>query len=80
VQTVAAGALRGLNDTRMPLLFAAICFWAIGFTLCWGLGFALGYGPTGIWIGLSVGTAVYATLLVLRFWHLASRLSRHESP
>jgi MATE family multidrug resistance protein len=73
VQTVAAGALRGLNDTRMPLLFAAICFWAIGFTACWGLGFTLGYGPTGIWIGLSIGLMVYAVLLIRRFHLLTKR-------
>ena len=73
VQTVAAGALRGLNDTRMTLLYAAICFWAIGFTLCWGLGFALGYGPTGIWIGLSIGLMVYALLLIRRFHRLTKR-------
>jgi len=73
VQTVAAGALRGLNDTRMPLLFAAVCFWAIGFSACWGLGFTLGYGPTGIWIGLSIGLMVYAVLLIRRFHLLTKR-------
>src|SRR5882724_2976084 len=39
IQTVAAGALRGMNDTRMPLLFAAISYWLIGFTSAYGLGF-----------------------------------------
>ena len=73
VQTVAAGALRGLNDTRMPLLFAAICFWAIGFVACYSLGFALGYGAVGIWIGLSIGLAVYALLLIGRFHSLTKR-------
>ena len=73
VQTVAVGALRGLNDTRMPLLFAAICFWLIGFSACWGLGFTLGYGPAGIWIGLSIGLMVYAVLLIRRFHSLTRR-------
>jgi MATE family multidrug resistance protein len=73
VQTVAVGALRGLNDTRMPLLFSAICFWAIGFTACYVLGFTLGYGAAGIWIGLSLGLAVYALLLIWRFHALTSR-------
>jgi MATE family multidrug resistance protein len=73
VQTVAVGALRGLNDTRMPLLFAAICFWLIGFSACWGLGFTLGYGPAGIWIGLSIGLMVYAILLIRRFHSLTRR-------
>jgi multidrug resistance protein, MATE family len=73
VQTVAAGALRGLNDTRMPLLFAAICFWAIGFAACYILGFTLGWGATGIWIGLSVSVMLYAALLVWRFHALTKR-------
>jgi MATE family multidrug resistance protein len=73
VQTVAAGALRGLNDTRMPLLFSAICFWAIGFTACYVLGFTLGLGAAGIWIGLSLGLAIYALLLIWRFHALTSR-------
>jgi len=73
VQTVAVGALRGLNDTRMPLLFAAICFWLIGFTACWGLGFTAGLGPAGIWIGLSIGLMVYAILLIRRFHALTRR-------
>ena len=72
VQTVAAGALRGLNDTRMPLAFAAVSFWAIGFVSSYGLGFPLGFGVVGIWIGLSVGLAVYAVLLVWRFHHLTA--------
>lgn len=72
VQTVAAGALRGLNDTRIPLLFAAVCFWAIGFTVCYALGFPMGLGAVGIWSGLSVGLAIYAFLLIARF-HLLTR-------
>jgi len=73
VQTVAAGALRGLSDTRMPLLFSAICFWAIGFTACYVLGFTLGLSAAGIWIGLSLGLAIYALLLIWRFHALTSR-------
>ena len=73
IQTIAAGALRGLNDTRMPLLFAAICFWAIGFVACYAFGFTLGYGAVGIWVGLSIGLAVYALLLIWRFHTLTNR-------
>jgi len=73
VQTVAAGALRGLNDTRVPLLFAAICFWAIGFSACYMLGFTLGWGAIGIWIGLSLSAMLYAVLLVWRFHRLTKR-------
>jgi MATE family multidrug resistance protein len=75
IQTVVAGALRGLNDTRVPLLFAAISYWLVGFPAACGLGFQTGLGAIGVWIGLSCGTAVYATLLILRFQTLARRLT-----
>ncbi|WP_029583984.1 MATE family efflux transporter [Bradyrhizobium sp. URHD0069] len=74
IQTVAAGALRGMNDTRVPLLFAAISYWLIGFTSGYGLAFWAGFGAVGVWVGLSCGTAVYAALLILRFRLLANRL------
>jgi MATE family multidrug resistance protein len=80
IQTIAAGALRGLNDTRIPLLFAIFSYWVIGFTCAAALGFRTALGGVGVWIGLSCGTAAYAILLVLRFRLLASRLSSHEGP
>jgi len=74
IQTVAAGALRGLSDTRIPLLLAAISYWLIGFTAAYGLAFWTNLGAIGVWIGLSIGTGIYATLLVLRFRGLTHRL------
>jgi MATE family multidrug resistance protein len=76
IQTVAAGALRGMNDTRIPLLFAAISYWLIGFPAAWGLAFRADLGAIGVWIGLSCGTAVYAVLLISRFRRLAGHLER----
>jgi multidrug resistance protein, MATE family len=76
IQTVAAGALRGMNDTRIPLLFAAISYWMIGFPAAYGLAFRTELGAIGVWIGLSCGTAVYAVLLILRFLRLANHLER----
>jgi multidrug resistance protein, MATE family len=80
LQTIAAGSLRGMNDTRVPLLFAVVSYWLIGFPAACLLGFRTSLGAIGIWIGLSCGTAVYATLLVLRFRRLARRLPWHEGP
>jgi MATE family multidrug resistance protein len=74
IQTVAAGALRGMNDTRVPLLLAAISYWLIGFTTAYGLAFRAELGAIGVWIGLSCGTAVYAVLLIFRFRWLADHL------
>ena len=73
VQTIAAGALRGLNDTRIPLLFAAISYWLVGFTTAVALAFWTDVGAIGVWVGLSCGTAVYAGLLLLRFRLLSQR-------
>jgi len=77
VQTIAAGALRGLNDTRIPMLFAVASFWAIGFVMVYVLAFPLGLGAPGVWIGFTIGLAVYAVLLVWRF-HLLTQ--RHYLP
>ena len=77
VQSIAVGSLRGLKDTRVPLLFAGLGYWAIGFSLSYVLAFRTGLGAIGVWIGLSIGTAVYAALLVLRFRLLAKRLASH---
>jgi MATE family multidrug resistance protein len=73
IQTIAAGSLRGLNDTRVPLIYAAISFWLIGFSGCWLFGFTFGLGAYGIWIGLSLGIASYAVLLIWRFQRLTAR-------
>ncbi|MGF6428539.1 MATE family efflux transporter [Bradyrhizobium sp. Pha-3] len=76
IQTTTAGALRGMNDTQVPLLFAVISYWLIGFASASALAFWVRLDAAGVWIGLSLGTAVYATLLVLRFRLLARRLGK----
>jgi len=76
LQGTAVGALRGLKDTRVPLLFAAISYWLIGFSSAYALAFYTPFGAIGVWIGLSLGTVVYATLLVLRFRRLANKFGR----
>ena len=75
IQGIMAGALRGMNDTKVPLLFAAVSYWLIGFPVAWALGFWTDWGAIGVWIGLSCGTLVYASLLILRFQRLTSRLA-----
>jgi MATE family multidrug resistance protein len=73
VQGIAAGALRGLNDTRVPMLFAALSFWAIGFASSYLLAFAGGLGVAGVWIGFSLGVGVFAILLTVRPHMLTAR-------
>ena len=67
-QAVAAGALRGLQDTGMPLAIALFGYWAVGFTVSIGLGLHTALAGTGVWIGLALGLVVAATLLTWR-WH-----------
>ncbi len=71
LQSIAIGALRGIKDTRVPLLFAILGYWVIGFPASYALGLHSSLGATGIWIGLSAGTALYASLLILRFVKLS---------
>lgn len=67
VQCVAAGALRGLGDTRAPFALAAIGYWGIGFPAAWGLTQIAGAGATGAWWGLAAGLCIVAVLLTRRF-------------
>jgi MATE family multidrug resistance protein len=67
VQTVVAGALRGLNDTRVPMAIAAFSYWGAGFGVGYALAFTAGLGAIGVWIGLSLGTTAFAVLLLWRF-------------
>jgi MATE family multidrug resistance protein len=73
IQTIAAGALRGLNDTRVPMIFAAVSFWVVGFATSYTLAFAAKLEAAGIWIGFTVGLGLYALLLVWRFNALTRR-------
>ena len=72
-QVVAAGMLRGLHDTTVPMVYAAIGYWGIGLTLGVVLAFYLGVGGNGIWIGLCAGLAAVAVLLLYR-WMQRGRL------
>jgi len=72
-QSVAAGALRGLKDTRWPLAIALVGYWLIAFPFGVLFGFPLRIGAVGIWMGLAIGLACTAVLLTLRFHWLTKR-------
>ena len=74
VQVLSAGALRGLKDTRRPMLLAALAYWGLGMPLGAGLGLGLGMGPQGMWIGLIVGLTAAALLLGARFLRSSRRV------
>lgn len=66
-QVMGLGLLRGLKDTRRPLLIAIVGYWLIGVPACYVLGFWLNLGGIGIWLGLVLGLSVVAGLLAWRF-------------
>jgi multidrug resistance protein, MATE family len=66
-QAVASGMLRGLHDTTIPMIYAAIAYWGIGLPLSVGFGFWLGMKGAGIWLGLVCGLAAAAVLLTSRW-------------
>ncbi|MBM6593483.1 MATE family efflux transporter [Microvirga pudoricolor] len=72
-QAVGAGMLRGLQDTRVPMLFAAVGYWGVGLPLGIGLAFFTSLRGVGIWIGLATGLAVVACLMLWR-WMRRDRL------
>ena len=73
VQVVAAGALRGLQDTRVPMWFAIFSYWVPGFGVSYYLGLNTPWEGTGVWLGFAVGLTTATVLLGAR-WALRERL------
>ena len=67
VQVTAVGALRGLKDTRIPMLIGIFAYWVIGLSTGYALGIWLNYGAIGLWWGLAIGLASVAIVLTWRF-------------
>jgi MATE family multidrug resistance protein len=76
LQSIAMGAIRGLNDGRTTLVIGLTGYWCVGAPLAWLLAFALGWGAQGVWWGLAAGLAATATGLVLGFQWKTARLQR----
>ncbi|MFC4351092.1 MATE family efflux transporter [Fodinicurvata halophila] len=66
-QVVGGGMLRGLSDTRVPMIYAAFGYWGIGIGSAWLLAFPMGYEGVGIWMGLAFGLTTVAILAIRRF-------------
>jgi MATE family multidrug resistance protein len=76
LQAVAAGVLRGVGDTRGPMLINLLGYWVLGLPLSVCLGFVAGLGPVGLWWGLVLGLGVVAISLLIR---VRNRLARTHS-
>jgi MATE family, multidrug efflux pump len=67
VQVVALSLLRGLKDTKVPMMLAVVSYWVIGMPTSYLLGFVYGFGGYGIWAGLVFGLSVAAITMLWRF-------------
>jgi MATE family multidrug resistance protein len=77
LQVVSAGVLRGVGDTRSPMIVNLLGFWCLGMPVSVWMGFRTAAGPVGLWWGLVVGLAAVAVFLLLRIrTHLGSELRR----
>lgn len=74
LQVMALGLLRGVQDTQVPMVMATFSYWVIGLPVSYALAFPLGFGGVGLWLGLVVGLAVAAALLLWRFWGRSVRI------
>jgi len=79
IQAVVLGALRGLQDVKIPTYITFIAYWIVGFPISFFLGKVMGYRSQGIWIGLLLGLTTSAILLFIRFNYLTKKLilSKH---
>jgi MATE family, multidrug efflux pump len=75
LQVTTQGALRGLKDTKMPMLICGLGYWVFGLGSGIVLAFLFDLGAVGLWCGLAIGLAVSAALLVLRWRRLSGRLA-----
>ena len=74
LQVAILGALRGMQDVKVPTLIAFISYWVIGFPICYYLGLHTPLKSVGIWIGLLVGLGSASLLLFIRFHYLTKKL------
>lgn len=75
-QVVVLGALRGMQDVKIPTYLTFVAYWIVGFPISYLLGRTFNFGSQGIWIGLLAGLTTSALLLFLRFNYLSNALIR----
>ncbi|MEZ4859399.1 MAG: MATE family efflux transporter [Flavobacteriaceae bacterium] len=74
LQVVVLGALRGMQDVKIPTFITFIAYWLIGFPISFYLGMYTAYASAGIWIGLLAGLTASAVMLIIRFQYLSKKL------
>ncbi len=76
IQVVVLGALRGMQDVKIPTLITFIAYWLIGFPISYYLSMIGDYGSSGIWIGLLAGLTASGVMLFFRFNYLSNKMIR----
>lgn len=79
IQVVVLGALRGLQDVKIPTWITLMAYWGIGFPICYYLGLHTELKSVGIWIGLLAGLTASAIMLYIRFNYLTKKLIRFKT-
>ena len=74
IQVVVLGALRGLQDVKVPMYMTFVAYWVLGFPISFYLGIYTDLGAVGVWIGLLVGLTAAAIFLYIRFTKLTKKL------
>ena len=74
IQVVVLGALRGLQDVKIPMYITFVAYWVIGFPISYYLGEFTELKAVGVWIGLLAGLTAAAFFLYLRFHYLTKKL------
>jgi MATE family multidrug resistance protein len=74
IQVVVLGALRGLQDVKIPMYITFVAYWVVGFPISYFLGIHTNLGVTGIWIGLLAGLTAAAVFLYIRFVRLTKKM------
>jgi MATE family multidrug resistance protein len=77
-QAVATGVLRGIGETRMPMIVNVIGHWVLGLPVGYALCFRFGWGVVGLWVGLSIGLVVTGVVLVAVWWRRAAVMQNSE--
>ena len=68
IQSTALGALRGMMDNRVPTAITLIAYWPLALPAAYLIGFVFDYGAPGVWVGYTLGIALAAVALPVRFW------------
>jgi MATE family multidrug resistance protein len=79
IQVVVLGALRGLQDVKIPMYITFVAYWVVGFPISYYLGLKTDLGAVGVWIGLLAGLTAAAIFLYIRFHYLTKKLLKQNS-